>query len=221
MKAEIHKIEKISPDQSVVCILGSDQVPGWLTLSNPEKDFVKKQLLAKEESIFINSYSRCTYLIRLKDGISHHKIREELRRAAYNLRKTIKGNNHSGLVITSDKAYPGAVEDFTEGLILSMYTFDKYKTGRQEGADMKYPAKLLLNGEIADSDIKWLVDLTDAVYFTRDLINEPVNHLNAESLAGEIKKIGDSAGFSVEILAKGKIEALKMGGLLAVNKGQY
>ena len=55
---------------------------------------------------------------------------------------------------------------------------------------------------MADSDIKWLVDLTDAVYFTRDLINEPVNHLNAESLAGEIKKIGDSAGFSVEILDK-------------------
>ena len=58
-----------------------------------------------------------------------------------------------------------------------------------------YPAKLLLHGDIADSDIKWLTDLTDAVYFTRDLINEPVNHLNAPALAEEIKKIGDSAGF--------------------------
>jgi leucyl aminopeptidase len=219
MKAEIHKIEKILPDQSVVCILGSDQVPGWLTLSKQEKDFVQKQLLAKEESVFINSYNRCTYLVRLKDGISHHKIREELRRTAYNLRKAIKGNNHSELVITSEKAYHGAVEDFTEGLILSIYSFDKYKTGRQDGDNMKYPAKLLLKGEIIDTDLKWLVDLTDAVYFTRDLINEPVSHLNAETLAGEIKKIGDSAGFTVEILAKGKIEALKMGGLLAVNKG--
>ena len=42
-----------------------------------------------------------------------------------------------------------------------------------------YPAKLLLHGEISDSDLKWLIDLTDAVYFTRDLIQEPVNHLNA------------------------------------------
>ena len=46
-----------------------------------------------------------------------------------------------------------------------------------------------------------------------------MNHLNAVALAGEIKKMGDEAGFSVEIFNKGKIEALKMGGLLAVNKG--
>jgi hypothetical protein len=76
MKAEIRKIAKISPDQSVVCILGTDQVPGWLTLSNQEKVYVKKQLLASEESIFINSYNRCLYLIRLKDDISHHRTRE-------------------------------------------------------------------------------------------------------------------------------------------------
>jgi leucyl aminopeptidase len=57
------------------------------------------------------------------------------------------------------------------------------------------------------------------VYFIRDLINEPVNHLNAPALAEEIKKAGIKAGFTVEVLNKGKIEALKMGGLLAVNKG--
>ena len=79
--------------------------------------------------------------------------------------------------------------------------------------------KLLLHGDFSDKDIEWLTDLTDAVYFARDLINEPVNHLNAPALAEEIRKIGDSAGFQVEVLTKGKIEALKMGGLLAVNKG--
>jgi leucyl aminopeptidase len=219
MKAEILKIAKISPDQSVVCILGNDQIPDLLNLSAPEKEFVHKQLEAKTESIHINSYDRHIYLIRLKEGISHHKIREELRKAAYNNRLEIKANNHYELVITSENAYPGAVEDFTEGLVLSMYTFDKYKTRAETGPETKYPERLLLPGKIADSEIKWIVDLTDAVYFTRDLINEPVNHLNATSLAGEIKKIGDAAGFTVEILTKGKIEALKMGGLLAVNKG--
>jgi leucyl aminopeptidase len=219
MKAEILKITEIYPDQSVVCILGSEKVPDRLALSSSEMEFVQLQLQSKEDTIFINSYKRCTYLVRLKEGISHHKVREELRRTAYNLRKAIKENNLNELVITSENAYAGAVEDFTEGLILSIYSFDKYKTRADEGPDRKYPAKLLLNGDIADSEIKWLTDLTDAAYFTRDLINEPVNHLNATALAGEIKRIGDSAGFSVEILAKGKIEALKMGGLLAVNKG--
>jgi len=219
MKPEIFKISQISTDQSVICILGSDHIPERLTLSKSEKEFALNRLQAKEEYVFINSYNKCTYLVRLKEGISHHKIREELRKTSYNLRKQIKGNNLSELVITSDKAYKGAIEDFAEGLLLSVYSFEKYKTKEEEGEKKKYPSKLLLHGDIDDSDIKWLIDLTDAVYYTRDLINEPVNHLNATTLAGEIKKIGDSAGFQVEVLTKGKIEALKMGGLLAVNKG--
>jgi leucyl aminopeptidase len=219
MKPEILKISKISSGQSVVCILGSDNIPERLSLSKWEKEFAQKQLKSKAEHVFINSYNKCTYLVRLKEGISNHKIREELRKTSYNLRKQIKGNNHSELVITSDKAYRGAVEDFAEGLLLSFYSFGKYKTKEEESENKKYPSKLLLHGNIDVADIKWLVDLTDAVYFTRDLINEPVNHLNATALAGEIRKIGDSAGFKVEVLTKGKIEALKMGGLLAVNKG--
>jgi leucyl aminopeptidase len=219
MKPEILKISKISSGQSVVCILGSDNIPERLSLSKREKEFAQKQLKSKAEHVFINSYNKCTYLVRLKEGISNHKIREELRKTSYNLRKQIKGNNHSELVITSDKAYRGAVEDFAEGLLLSFYSFGKYKTKEEESENKKYPSKLLLHGNIDVADIKWLVDLTDAVYFTRDLINEPVNHLNATALAAEIRKIGDSAGFKVEVLTKGKIEALKMGGLLAVNKG--
>jgi len=219
MKPEIQKISQISVNQSVVCIIGSDNIPERLRLTKQENDFAMSRVLAREEYIFINSYNRYIYLIRLKEEIVHYKVREELRRTSYNLRKLIKGNNHSELIITSENAYNGAVEDFTEGLLLSIYSFDKYKTKSLKDENTFYPAKLLLHGEIEDSEIKWLIDLTDAVYFTRDLIKEPVNQLNATSLAGEIKKIGDSAGFRVEVLTKGKIEALKMGGLLAVNKG--
>jgi leucyl aminopeptidase len=219
MKPEIRKISKILSDQSVICILGNDQIPERLKLTKQENDYAVAHLKVKEEYIFLNSYNRCIYLIRLKDGINHYKIREELRRTSYNLRKLIKENNHTELVITSENTYIGAIEDFTEGLLLSIYSFDKYKTKAGIDEYKKYPERLLLQGELLDTDIKWLKDLTDAVYFARDLINEPVNQLNAASLAGEIRKTGESAGFSVEVLTKGKIEALKMGGLLAVNKG--
>jgi len=219
MKPEILKISQASIDQSVICILGSDKLPERLNLSKSEKEFTRKQLITKDECIFINSYNRYIYLVRLKDGVSQYKIREELRKTASNIKKQIRGNNHSELVITSHDAYKGAIEDFAEGLLLSFYSFEKYKTKASEEENRNYPSKLLLQGDIDDSDIKWLIELTDAAYFTRDLIHEPVNHLNASNLAGEIKKIGDTAGFKVEVLTKGKIEALKMGGLLAVNKG--
>jgi leucyl aminopeptidase len=219
MKAKINRIIEISPSSSVVCMLGSDKVPEWLGLDGQQSSYAQKQLADKEETVLINLYSRVVYLVRIKEGPSHHIIREDVRRKAYNLRKTIKENDHRELVIASEDTYAEAVVDFAEGLILSMYSFDKYKTRIDDGPGRKYPGELLLKGDIADGEISWLDNLTDAAYFTRDLINEPVNHLNATALAREIKKTGDSAGFSVEILTKGKVEALKMGGLLAVNKG--
>ena len=128
MKSEIQRISQILPDQSVICILGSDNIPESIGLGKSEKEFAEKQLLAESEYIFINSYNKCTYLVRLKEGITHYKTREELRKTAYNLRKLLKKNNHKELVITSDKAYEEAVADFAEGLLLSFYTFGKYKT---------------------------------------------------------------------------------------------
>ena len=218
MKPELIKTSQISPDQSVICILGKDEIPESLRLSKTEKEFVLKQLRNKEDHIFINSYFKCTYLVKVKDGLSEFKKKEELRKIASKLKKLIKANNHSELVITSDQTYKGAIEDFTEGLLLSMYVFDKYKSKKEEKRK-SFPSKLLLYSDISKAEIKWLTDLTDAVYFVRDLINEPVNHLNATALASAVQKIGKSSGFKVEVLNKGKIEALKMGGLIAVNKG--
>ena len=219
MKPDVIIVPQISPDQSVICILGSDGIPDNLALTRSEKEYAHKRISEKEEYVFINSYFKCTYLIRIKDNLPEFRQKEELRKTAFGIRKLIKSNNHNELVITSYKVFNGAIESFTEGLLLSFYSFDKYKTTQDEMDKKHYPEKLLLNGEIKAADLKWLKETTDAVYFTRDMINEPANHLNASALAREITRLGKIAGFSVEVLNKGKIEALKMGGLLAVNRG--
>ncbi|MDP4223395.1 MAG: leucyl aminopeptidase family protein [Bacteroidota bacterium] len=219
MKPEISSISQISPAQSVVCILGKEELPGWLKLNKTETEYAIKQIKAKEEYVIINSYFKVTYIIRTKNNSDYYKTWEELRKTAFNLRKLIRAENLSELAIGAYEAPEGSAEAFAEGLILSFYSFDKYKT-KKEAADKKnYPSRLLLYGDIDDLKIRWLTTLTDAVYISRDLINEPVNHLNAPALADEIKKAGETAGFRVDIMTKGKIEALKMGGLLAVNKG--
>ncbi len=219
MKPQIQRITQISPDQSVVCIVGKNEIPERLMLSKPEKEYAMKQMAAMEEYVVINSYSRNTYIIRTEEGRENYKVKEDLRKTAFSMRKLIRSNNHSDLVITSDNSIKGAVEAFAEGLLLSIYSFEKYRTKKDNGDKRNYPSRLLLQTDAPDGDLKWLTDMTDAVYFVRDMINEPVNHLNAPVFADEIKKVGNSAGFSVEVLNKGKIEALKMGGLLAVNKG--
>ena len=219
MKPEILTITKISADQSVVCIIGSNTLPDNLSLSRSETEYARKKLREKEDYVFINSYHKCTYLVRIKDELPEYLQKEELRKTAYTILKLIKSNNHKELVITSHKAFNGAIESFTEGLILSFYSFKRYKTSEDKDDNELLPEKLLLKGDITDSDLKWLIETTDAVYLTRDMINDPPNHLNTTALAKEIVRMGKIAGFSVDVLNKGKIEALKMGGLLAVNRG--
>lgn len=216
---ELQKISQVATDQSVICITGETGLPGWLKLTKSEKEYALRQLQANEEYVVINSYFKVTYLVRVKDNHPEYKQKEELRKTAFNLRKIIKSNNHSELVIAPHMAFSGAVGAFTEGLLLSLYSFDKYKTATDDMEKTAYPSKLLLYEGPDDEELKWLVDLTDSVWLIRDLINEPVNHLNAPALAEEIRRAGEESGFRVEVLTRGRIEALKMGGLLAVNRG--
>jgi leucyl aminopeptidase len=73
--------------------------------------------------------------------------------------------------------------------------------------------------DIKAKEISELNILCKAVYACRSLVNEPVSALNAEKLAHDFEIMAKEAGIKIEILNKQKIEALKMGGLLAVNLG--
>lgn len=215
----LKRISHISPDQSVVYILGKDKIPESVALTKSEREYAQKMLKGKEDYVMINSYSRYTYLVRQKENVPDYKCREELRKTASVMKKVIKTHNLKELVISSCSAVEGAVEAFAEGFILAAYSFSKYKKQDEEKDKKKYPGTLLLHGKISDSRLNRLRTTCEAVYMARDLINEPPNHLNATALAGEIRKIGKSSGFSVEVLNKSRIESLKMGGILAVNRG--
>lgn len=216
---EIQRITSLDISKSVVCIISNDNIPEALNLSAIEKEYVEKRLFEKDEYVLINAYVRCTFIVKIKEGTSDYFRKEELRKTAYNIKQHLQNISQSDLIITGYDLFEGAIEAFAEGLILSFYSFDKYKTGEKAKSSYRYPKKILLNGIINDSSINWLITLAESVYLTRNLINEPVNYLSATILAHEIREMGADSGFSVEVLNKGKIEALKMGGLLAVNRG--
>lgn len=104
-----------------------------------------------------------------------------------------------------------------EGLLLSNYQFLKYR--KEAEKEKNVLGCIDFTAKIAESDLKELSATVKAVYWARDLVNEPVSYLTATQLSAAIEEKGNEAGFSVTVLEKSKIEALKMGGLLAVNKG--
>ena len=105
MKPVLSKISAISENQSVVCIIGDGKIPENLMMSEAEKDFAEKNLSKNDGHVYINSYKRHFYFVKQKEGLSHFKVREEVRKEAANLKKLILSNNHSELVITSSSAY--------------------------------------------------------------------------------------------------------------------
>ena len=102
-----------------------------------------------------------------------------------------------------------------EGLALSNYQFNRFFS---EPKNNKL-GSILVQEDIDDEKINELNNTIKSVYWTRNVVNTPVNNLNATQLAEEIVRLGNEAGFSVQVLEKTQIESLKMGGLLAVNKG--
>jgi len=107
---------------------------------------------------------------------------------------------------------------FAEGMMLGNYQFLKYRKDREEKESKLKKIEILSDG-INETQITELQFLCKAVYSCRSMINEPLSALNAEKLAADFETMSHEAGIKIEILNKQKIEALKMGGLLAVNLG--
>ena len=104
---------------------------------------------------------------------------------------------------------------FLEGMLLSSYDFNKYKAKKkQHSIDVH-----IRNRSFPKDKIEELKRLSEAVSLTKTLVNEPVNYMDALRFSEVATEAGKQFGFETEILHKAQIEELKMGGLLAVNKG--
>ena len=114
---------------------------------------------------------------------------------------------------------PGASLALAEGLALTAYQFEGYKTDEKSKAAPTLRQLTLVGPDLSTEKVAELDGVLQGVYLARDLVNMPYSHLNATQLAQQFEQAGDEAGFDVEILDFVRIEALRMGGLLAVNQG--
>jgi len=108
------------------------------------------------------------------------------------------------------------VEFIAQGLALRDYRFETYK---RDPSRYGVEEIQISRSDISDLKIRELEGLTKAIFFARDLVNEPANVLTATELSNRISKAGESSGYKVEVLHIDRIKALKMGGLLSVNQG--
>ena len=166
------------------------------------------QFLEKEHDFTaITSLDGAVFLVRLKNEaeknrIAGAKIREQLDKSVEEI--AFLGND--------DSTY-----DLLEGFLLASYQFNKYFKDEEK---REYQLEnILVEESFGEENIEELFDITTAVFWARDMVNEPVSFLNAEQFSDEIFTLAQDANINVTVLEKTQIEALKMGGLLAVNQG--
>ncbi|MCZ2357203.1 MAG: leucyl aminopeptidase [Bacteroidia bacterium] len=108
---------------------------------------------------------------------------------------------------------------------LSNYQYLKYFSNANEKKNTVEKVSYFMDGnkslssEDATTGFLEGIAIGKATCTARDLVNDPPNQLTATTLATIATQLGKTSGFSVEVLEKTKIEALKMGGLLSVNRG--
>lgn len=172
--------------------------------------FINKQLEEKQDFFFIRSPEKIEIFILVKDDTDEWNLLEKVRRKAAKAYKLLKSCKVDKIAILGDKTQFEIA--FSEGLILSGYKFENYKSESET-----YSLNEIHLG--FDAESSGLTKLLEGVFWSRDLVNEPPAELTARELSTRFEKLGNQSEIEVEVFGKSRIESLRMGGLLAVNRG--
>ncbi|MBS3650611.1 leucyl aminopeptidase [Pseudaminobacter sp. 19-2017] len=110
------------------------------------------------------------------------------------------------------------------GLLMRSYSFDRYKTKKDENNNNSQPdkpARITIqcdNPSAAKKAFASLEAVVDGVFMARDLVNEPANVLGPVEFAAKAAELSE-LGVKVDILTEKEMRKLGMGALLGVAQG--
>jgi len=181
-----------------------------LSLSKVEASYFAAEL-KNDNLVFTNNAGVFTGVI-LTNDLAENDAKEKLRKqgaAVYDQLKKLAKD----LTLVGESGL--AIELVAEGLSLASYRFEKYLSEeRKEKVNLKKVTTTSSQANLEKVNI-----IVEATTWSRDLVNEPLSFLTAKQLSEEVKKKYAAIDVKINVLGKSKIESLKMGGLLAVNRG--
>ena len=151
-----------------------------------------------------------------------------LRAALYSVAKTAKRLRDASIGVVLSQAVPPLDDEQTtrfasDALSHADYKYDAFITVNKDEAPPKIGATLIPLGRI-DTKRAWHIEeeanaISSGVRTVKDLGNAPSNLMTPTRLAQRAAEVAKEAGFKYTIYERKEIERMKMGGLLAVNRG--
>jgi leucyl aminopeptidase len=222
MSVTFDKLHQIDPAQGLVVVAGAETADALAYCRDQaERDYAQAKLADQADLVVLHRQAHKLFLVAVAHlakgkGLSGPAQLEKLRRVGHRIAGILREEKIEYLQIVSTPDQPAPLVAVAEGIALSLYSFAKYRSKPE-------PSPVLHLGLMADglsqAEVNELANVVKANFVARNLVNEPAAVLTAPQLAREVEQLGAMAGFSVEVLDKGDLVELNMGGLLAVNQG--
>ena len=217
MNISLNKIDFNHINSSVVFLYGSEVAARSLPFKKDELAFVQQRRAVDASSLVVlNRLPYKIYVQNFDSELPNAESLEKLRRAAAGIQLILEKEEVKEVAVTGEGIIPEEAVAFLEGLHMANYRFDKYKTKKST-----LLTDVVLDSHILDSEaLRENLNLWRRIDTLRDWVNEPVMYLNAPKFAEMLKKESEKLGnVDCTVMGQKKIETLKMGGLLAVNRG--
>ena len=202
---------------NLLFLLGDDVPERNLPLSRRELQYVKE--CRSRQRTCLLAFDRLPYklyLLSFDSELPSHECQETLRRKAADLVKMLEADRVDRLAVSGEGILPEEVMAILEGLTLADYSFDRYRSKEAYHlSEVEVDDRFLKTDELTAAQRLW-----NRIYWCREWVNLPVQDLNAPAFADELAAIAaDLDDVTCTVMDKKKIESLRMGGLLAVNRG--
>jgi leucyl aminopeptidase len=187
----------------------------------PDKvsDYITNELKQEGKKTFTYNYiGKYISILIVDTKKEQNALLEQTRKHGALVADELNAAKHSEVYIYNQTKSANLSLAAAEGISLANYQFIKHKPSDAKNAHT-LKTIVIANSELNQNNVNDLISVCSATIIARNLVNEPVNFLNATGLANAFKAMGKEAGFKVEVYNKQKITQLKMGGLLAVNAG--
>ena len=217
MNILLEKIDFSKIKSSVIFLYDSDVASRSLPFKRDEVAYIEAK--RKEDISSLVILNRLPYKIYVQSFNSELPVDESLeqiRKSAAALQLMLMKEKVKSVAFTGEGIIPEEAVAFLEGLHMANYRFEKYKNKKESLLSDVHVDSLLIEPEVMKENL----NLWRRIDRLRDWVNEPVMYLNAPLFADILKEEASAlSNVKCTVLGLKKIEGLRMGGLLAVNRG--
>lgn len=188
----------------------------WSNLFPQNTDFI-----SKEKSVTIQPNEHECWVFQgyhLFNDLEPEKFRSQIHQWVSKLNKMEFQNLYIVFPgIENHPQYRLLIRAIGEVPVLSNYQYVHLKTKKELNSLQN--VYFVTENPLHLNELKIAQNVANATCIARDLVNDPPNLLDSVILSQKAVELGKQFGFRVEVFEKSRIESLKMGGLLNVNRG--